>query len=37
MLLRADQPAQARALYEKSLATCKRIVAEFGETVARLR
>ena len=32
VLLRADQPAQARALYEKSLATRERIVAEFGET-----
>ena len=37
VLLRADQPAQARALYEKSLATRERIVAEFGETAERLR
>ena len=37
MLLRADQPAQALALYEKSLATYERIVAEFGETAERLR
>ena len=37
VLLRADQPAQALALYEKSLATYERIVAEFGETAERLR
>ena len=37
VLLRADQPAQAQALYEKSLATRERIVAEFGETAERLR
>ena len=37
VLLGADQPEAARALYEKSLGTRERIVSEFGETAERLR
>ncbi len=37
VLRAADQPEAARALFEQSLDTCKRILAEFGETAERLR